>query len=176
MTRQIDPLTVIVAGMVAGDPNQGGATWAVLQYVLGLQRLGHRVLLVEPLSRDKLRPFGAPLERSHNWSYFLEVLRQFGLEGCAALLLGGTRQAVGLSYPELAARCRRADVLINIGGMLQDADILTIASNIATSFAEATPEKLHVLIATGLALFALTFLVNFTARWIVGRSEKRFAA
>jgi phosphate transport system permease protein len=51
----------------------------------------------------------------------------------------------------------------------------TIASNIATSFAEATPEKLHVLIATGLALFALTFVVNFTARWIVGRSERQMA-
>jgi phosphate transport system permease protein len=52
----------------------------------------------------------------------------------------------------------------------------TIASNIATSFAEATPAKLHVLIATGLALFALTFVVNFAARYIVGRSERRMAA
>jgi phosphate transport system permease protein len=51
----------------------------------------------------------------------------------------------------------------------------TIASNIATSFAEATPEKLHVLIATGLALFALTFVVNFAARWIVERHERVMA-
>ena len=49
----------------------------------------------------------------------------------------------------------------------------TIASNIATSFAEATPEKLHVLIATGLALFALTFVVNFAARAIVERAERK---
>jgi hypothetical protein len=35
--------------MVAGVPRQGGATWAVLQYLLGLRRLGHRVTLVEPV-------------------------------------------------------------------------------------------------------------------------------
>jgi phosphate transport system permease protein len=50
----------------------------------------------------------------------------------------------------------------------------TIASNIASSFAEATPDKLAVLIATGLVLFAFTFAVNFTARAIVGRSERKF--
>jgi phosphate transport system permease protein len=51
----------------------------------------------------------------------------------------------------------------------------TIASNIANKFAEATPAQLHVLIATGLALFALTFAVNFAARGIVGRADKRLA-
>jgi hypothetical protein len=39
---------ILVAGMVAADPHQGGATWAVLQYVLGLQELGHDVWLVDP--------------------------------------------------------------------------------------------------------------------------------
>jgi phosphotransferase family enzyme len=39
---------ILVAGMVAADPHQGGATWAVLQYVRGLQQLGHDVWLVDP--------------------------------------------------------------------------------------------------------------------------------
>jgi hypothetical protein len=39
---------VLVAGMVAADPYQGGATWAVLQYVRGLEELGHEVWLVDP--------------------------------------------------------------------------------------------------------------------------------
>ena len=30
-----------------------------------------------------------------------------------------------------------------------------------------------MLIATGLVLFAVTFAVNFAARWIIGRSERR---
>ena len=33
--------------------------------------------------------------------------------------------------------------------------------------------QVNVLIATGLVLFVITFVVNFAARWIVGRSERR---
>ena len=33
--------------MVAAAPHQGGATWAVLQYLLGFKRLGHDVYFVE---------------------------------------------------------------------------------------------------------------------------------
>jgi hypothetical protein len=40
-------MRIVVAGTVAGVPGQGGAAWAVLQYVLGLRRLGHEVVLVE---------------------------------------------------------------------------------------------------------------------------------
>jgi hypothetical protein len=29
-------MRILVSGMLAGDPHQGGASWAVLQYVLGL--------------------------------------------------------------------------------------------------------------------------------------------
>src|SRR5256885_3535365 len=43
-----DKLTIVVSGMVAGDPHQGGATWAVLQYILGFRRLGHAVSFLEP--------------------------------------------------------------------------------------------------------------------------------
>ena len=32
-----------------------------------------------------------------------------------------------------------------------------------------------MLIATGLVLFAFTFAVNFLARWIASRSERRMA-
>src|SRR5204863_120077 len=52
----VDRLRVIVAGMVAGDPFQGGASWAVLQYVEGLRRMGHDVVFVEPVRREALRP------------------------------------------------------------------------------------------------------------------------
>src|SRR5205085_2245788 len=40
---------IVAAGMVSDVPGQGGATWAVLQYVLGLRRLGHDVVLIEPV-------------------------------------------------------------------------------------------------------------------------------
>jgi phosphate transport system permease protein len=47
----------------------------------------------------------------------------------------------------------------------------TIAANIALTFADATGLKVNALIASGLVLFVITFVVNFAARWIVSRSE-----
>ena len=51
-------LKILLSGMVAGDPHQGGASWAVLQYVAGLRSLGHEVCLVEPVEPAKLDPAG----------------------------------------------------------------------------------------------------------------------
>jgi hypothetical protein len=109
-------LSVVVSGMVAGDPHQGGATWAVLQYVLGLQRLGHQVLLIEEHE---------PKEDAHRDSYFEQVVRSFGLTDSAALLRRGTKEVLGLPYERLHERCRGADLLINISGILTDPDLVS---------------------------------------------------
>jgi phosphate transport system permease protein len=57
--------------------------------------------------------------------------------------------------------------------LISNSNPATIASNIASNYKEATPDKQAVLIATGLVLFAVTFAVNFLARLIVGRSERK---
>ncbi len=44
----------------------------------------------------------------------------------------------------------------------------TIAANIALKFADSSAIQVHALIASGLVLFVITFIVNFTARAIVG--------
>jgi phosphate transport system permease protein len=51
----------------------------------------------------------------------------------------------------------------------------TIAANIALNYKESTPERQSLLIATGLVLFVVTFLVNFAARWVAGRNDRRLA-
>jgi hypothetical protein len=109
----MDRRTILVSGMVSGDPHQGGATWAVLQYVLGLRRLGHDVYLVEPVAQPT----------SATELYFREVVAEFGLEEHAALLVEGTRQAIGLPYELVRDAARRADVLLNVSGMLRDAEL-----------------------------------------------------
>jgi phosphate transport system permease protein len=48
----------------------------------------------------------------------------------------------------------------------------TIAANIALNFKEATGLEVNTLIASGLALFVLTFAVNFAARAIVDRRRE----
>jgi hypothetical protein len=102
--------------MIAGDPHQGGATWAILQYVLGLRRLGHDVFLIEPVS--------VPLEDSPQAAYFRQVAAEFGLEQTAALLRVDTQETCGLPYDRLREVCRRADVLLNVSGMLTDPELI----------------------------------------------------
>lgn len=107
-------MRVLLAGMLAGDPGQGGATWAVLQYALGLQRLGHDVWLVEPV--DALTP-----ERT---AYFDRVTRAFGLVERAALLIEATQETAGVSYRALRSASADADLLLNLSGILRDDGLL----------------------------------------------------
>jgi hypothetical protein len=116
-------LNIIFSGMIAADPHQGGATWAVLQYVLGLQKLGHRVVLVEPIPAKSIQPAGCRLSDSNNAAYFRQVTADFDLSGRAALLLEGTRQTVGMTYDEITALSTETDLLINVSGMLADREL-----------------------------------------------------
>lgn len=108
-----EPLRILVSGMVAGVPGQGGATWAVFQWALGLRRLGHDVVVVEPV--DELTP-----ERRRARDH---------LDGALPLdhpvtLVTPARGTAGLPYADLAELARTADAVLNIGGMLRDADLL----------------------------------------------------
>jgi hypothetical protein len=100
-------LRILLSGMVAGDPHQGGATWAVLQYLVGLRELGHEVVLVEPvdeLTPDRVRYFESlPDARTG-----------------AALLKTGSDETAGMPFDELARFAADADLLINVSGMLAD--------------------------------------------------------
>jgi hypothetical protein len=112
--------TILLSGMIAQDPYQGGATWAVLQYLVGLRRLGHIVYFIEPVRPEGLQPAGVPFAQSINADYFREVMVTFHLDETSALLLTGTTNTVGLSYDQLRQAAARADLLINISGMLSD--------------------------------------------------------
>jgi hypothetical protein len=96
-------VNVVVSGMVAGDPGQGGAAWAILQYVLGLRRLGHDVTLVEPV--DELTP--------DRVSVFRRIMARFDLR---AALVADDRSA-GMTLREVDDTCRSADVHLNVSGM-----------------------------------------------------------
>jgi hypothetical protein len=108
---------VLVSGMVAGDPHQGGATWSILQYLLGLRRLGHDAWLVEPV-----RGLDETSER-----YFGDVMARFGLADRAALLVSGSRGTAGVPYERLLEAARYADVVLNVSGMLRDENLLARA-------------------------------------------------
>src|SRR5258708_2872366 len=110
--------------MLAGDPYQGGAAWAVLQYVLGLRRLGYNVYLIEPVAAKALRPTGTQFAVSENATSFRAVIRAYGLDRRSSLVLEGSNEAAGLPYPELRKISADAVGLINISGMLRRQDLI----------------------------------------------------
>lgn len=101
-------LTVLFSGMVAGDPHQGGATWSILQYVLGLRKLGHDVWLAEPVENPS----------DETLAYFEALTRAFGIEDRAALVDVARGESVGVPYDPLREAATGADLLINVSGML----------------------------------------------------------
>ena len=117
-------MRLILGGMVAGVPGHGGATWAALQYALGLCALGHDVLVL-----DEVRGPGDPAARA---ACLAQVTDAFGLERRAALLTGGGG-ALGCSYEEVLAFAVGADLLVNLAGTVRDPAVL-----------EAVPRRLLV--------------------------------
>jgi hypothetical protein len=114
-------LKILLCGMLAGDPWQGGATWAVLQYALGLRRLGHDVMVVEPVDA----PTEGSIDNSESATYFRQVATEFGLTDHSALLIRGSRQTIGVPYELVRAFAARANLLINIAGMLTDEELIS---------------------------------------------------
>lgn len=117
-------LRIVVAGALATPAGHGGMAWSVLQYVLGLRRLGHDVVLVEPVQSTGLIPAADSLAASVHAQYLADVARRYGLEDRWAMLLLGTSETVGLSYEALLAFARDADLVLNLSGLLTDPALL----------------------------------------------------
>jgi hypothetical protein len=110
-------MRVLLAGMVAGQPRQGGATWAALQYFEGLRALGHEVMLVEPVPRGALRDVRVA-------AYFAALPLP---AGSAALLGDGDGDGdatLGAPWVDVARFAAGADVLLNLSGLLRDERLL----------------------------------------------------
>jgi hypothetical protein len=114
-----DRLRILLSGMIAAVPNHGGATWAVLQYLLGFRALGHEVIFVEQVRPGSLEPA--------NRDYMRSVAERFDIGECWALLEQDTQHTAGLSYQALRGLARDSDVLINISGILTDEELMAAA-------------------------------------------------
>jgi len=117
-------MRILLSGMLAGVPGHGGATWAVLQYLLGFRRLGHEVVFVEPVEASGAIARHGDLGRSASGRYFRRLRRSFRLEGCTAMVRSGTRDAYGMEYRDLVSFAKGADLLVNLSGMLRESELV----------------------------------------------------
>lgn len=104
------------------------------------------------------------------WEMMRLTVFPYGRSGMVSAAMLGLGRALGETLA--------VAMVLSLGGFsinLLGPGNSSIAANIASKYKERSDELLSVLIATGLVLFLLTFLVNFAARWVVGRSERKMA-
>jgi hypothetical protein len=120
---------VVASRRVSGLPEFAGNTWAFLQYVLGLARLGVETFWVD--YQTKLDPRlptrrGRPRIREdcHSVDYvsarFQAMARQFGFDGRYCILYDGGAEGFGLSPAEVSELMGEVDLLLNLAGPLPE--------------------------------------------------------
>lgn len=154
--------------LFAGPPSATGRTMMTAGIVLAIMILpivsaiSREVFLqTPPLQREAALALGAT-----RWEMIKMAVLPHGRSG----IIGGAMLGLGRALGETLAV---AIVLSVSGGVTFDligsSNPSTIAANIALNFPEASGIGVNALILSGLALFVITFLVNFLARAIVKR-------
>ncbi|WP_152352239.1 phosphate ABC transporter permease subunit PstC [Brachybacterium subflavum] len=103
------------------------------------------------------------------WEMIRAVVLPFGRSGVVSASMLGLGRALGETMAVLMVLSPGATFSLHI---LEVGKHNTIAANIASQSAEATPDVMARLIFTGLVLFIITFVINALARGIVSRSAK----
>jgi phosphate transport system permease protein len=104
------------------------------------------------------------------WEMIRMAVFPYARSGMVSATMLGLGRALGETMAVAMVLSASPIVTLN---MISSENPATIASNIASNYKEASPDRQAVLIATGLILFAFTFAVNFLARYVAGRSERR---
>jgi len=101
------------------------------------------------------------------WGMIRTVILPFGRGG----IIGGSMLALGRALGETIAVALIIIPIYDIRVSVTERGSNSVGSLIATKFGEAGPAELSALIAAGVALFAITLLVNFGASFVVARSR-----
>ena len=110
---------------------------------------------------------GAYALGSTRWGMIRVVALPFGRGG----IIGGTMLGLGRALGETIAVLLIISPRFTINFHVLEAGGNSVSSLIALRYGEATGFGLSALMAAGLALFAMTLVVNFTASWFVARSR-----
>jgi phosphate transport system permease protein len=153
----------------AGPSSATGRTMLTAGFVLAIMILpiisaiSREVFSQAPaLHREAALALGAT-----RWEMIRMAVLPYGRSG----VIGGAMLGLGRALGETLA----VAIVLSVSPGLVSVDLIsssnpsTIAANIALTFPEASGLDINTLIASGLALFVITFAVNFLARWVVSR-------
>lgn len=114
------PLTIVVGGYIVGYP-LGGMTWHHLNYLLGLQELGHEVWFLED-SGSYSYPYNpttqtCDVSSEYGRSYLERIFADYGLPARYCYYSEFEETHYGLSKAELHDLLKRADLLLCVSGV-----------------------------------------------------------
>src|SRR5690625_3022921 len=101
------------------------------------------------------------------WEMLKMVVLPHGKPGITGAAMLGLGRALGETMAVLMILSPGLTYSFNL---LQAGQHQTISANIAAQFPETNELGMSALIATGLALFLITLIVNMAARWVVSRN------
>ena len=159
---------------IFGDPSPNGRSLFTASIVLAIMILP----IMTAISREvflqvpRLHEEAALALGATRWEMIRYAVFPYARSGMVAGIMLGLGRALGETMAVAMVLATTPETTLNVIGT---ASPPTIAANIALNYKEATPERQSLLIATGLVLFVVTFLVNFAARWVAGRSARRMA-
>jgi phosphate transport system permease protein len=105
------------------------------------------------------------------WEMIRLSVLPYARSGIVSAIMLGLGRALGETMAVAMVLSATSGVVT--ANLISSVNPSTIAANIALAFPESTGLGVNALIASGLVLFVITFVVNFAARAIVARSEKR---
>jgi phosphate transport system permease protein len=157
---------------VFGDPSPNGRSLFTAGIVLAIMILPIMTAISREvfLQTPRLHEEAALALGATRWEMIRYAVFPHARSGMVSGIMLGLGRALGETMAVAMVLATTPTTTLNVIGT---ASPPTIAANIALNYKEATPERQSLLIATGLVLFVVTFLVNFAARWVAGRSARR---
>jgi len=154
----------------AGPASNTGRTIFTASIVLALMVLP----IVTAITREifmqtpRLNEEAALALGATRWEMIRMSVLPYGRSGIVSAAMLGLGRALGETMAVALVLSASGVVTWNL---ISSTNPSTIAANIALTFADATGTARNALIASGLVLFVITFVVNFSARAIVSRYE-----
>ena len=103
------------------------------------------------------------------WEMTRMAVFPYARSGIVSAAMLGLGRALGETMAVAMVLSASGVVTLNL---ISSTNPSTIAANIALTFKEASGLSVNALIASGLVLFVITFVVNFAARLIVDRRKE----
>ena len=152
----------------AGPASATGRTMMTAGLVLAIMILPIVTALCREVFRQapQLQKEAALALGATRWEMLRSVVLPFGRSGIISATLLGLGRALGETMAVALVLSTSGGVTFNLIG---SANPSTVAANVALKFPESTGIDVNRLIATGLVLFVITFLVNVVGRVVVRR-------